>query len=174
MSNYQESWWIMERVAIVVYICPKHFPNARWHYLYKSPLLCQPACWFVTGTSGRFEWSSCLRLSTLNKGSKFKTKKSLTFYTSHKLHWCRRHVHNGLNPYLIYRRRPLVCIIACWHKLIVAVVIWIIPLLVSRGPDRRKSAVGTLINTKKEWNYVRLSRVLVDNGEGSNSSSHLP
>ena len=31
-----------------------------------------------------------------------------------------------------------------------------------------KAIVGTISNTKKEWNYAQVSRVMIDNNKGSN------
>ena len=40
---------------------------------------------------------------------------------------------------------------------------------VSEAVALRNVSLGTMINTKKEWNYVvQLSKVIVDNGEGGN------
>ena len=39
---------------------------------------------------------------------------------------------------------------------------------VSEAVALGNAKVETIINTKKEWNYVQLPRVVVDNGEGSN------
>ena len=38
---------------------------------------------------------------------------------------------------------------------------------VSEAVALGKAKVGTITNTKKEWNYVQLPKVVVDNGEYS-------
>ena len=38
---------------------------------------------------------------------------------------------------------------------------------VSEAVALGNAKVGTIINTKKEWNYVQLPKVVVDNGEYS-------
>ena len=45
---------------------------------------------------------------------------------------------------------------------------------ITEGVSQDNASEGTLINTKKEWNYIHLSKVIIDNTErdqyGSNSS----
>ena len=39
---------------------------------------------------------------------------------------------------------------------------------VSKAVALGNAKVGTITNTKKEWNYVQLPKVVIDNGEDSN------
>ena len=39
---------------------------------------------------------------------------------------------------------------------------------VSEAVALSNAKVGTIINTKEEWNYVQLPKVVIDNGEDSN------
>ena len=45
---------------------------------------------------------------------------------------------------------------------------------VSEAVALGNAKVGTIINTKKEWNYVQLPKVVIDNGEDNFRNAVMP